>query len=177
MAKSLAFTTRANDGLLRELVSEVSISPAFNPADDETGRIQFSAIWDTGATASVITDGVAKSCGLKPIGKTIIAGVGSTSETDVYMIDLGLPNRLLIQGLKVCRADIAGASDVLIGMDVITNGDFSVTNFKGNTVFSFRHPSSEVIDFVQSPRAKVGRNDPCHCGSQKKYKLCCGKRG
>jgi preprotein translocase subunit SecA len=24
---------------------------------------------------------------------------------------------------------------------------------------------------------KVGRNDPCPCGSGKKYKKCCGKRG
>lgn len=23
--------------------------------------------------------------------------------------------------------------------------------------------------------AKVGRNDPCPCGSQQKYKKCCGK--
>ncbi|MEC7460431.1 MAG: SEC-C metal-binding domain-containing protein, partial [Pseudomonadota bacterium] len=38
-------------------------------------------------------------------------------------------------------------------------------------------------DFQQSDRqspfvrdvAKVGRNDPCPCGSGKKYKLCCGK--
>ena len=22
-----------------------------------------------------------------------------------------------------------------------------------------------------------GRNDPCHCGSSKKYKKCCGKAG
>lgn len=22
---------------------------------------------------------------------------------------------------------------------------------------------------------KIGRNDPCHCGSGKKYKKCCGK--
>ncbi|MFQ7436849.1 MAG: SEC-C metal-binding domain-containing protein [Ruminococcus sp.] len=26
-----------------------------------------------------------------------------------------------------------------------------------------------------SPRKKVGRNDPCPCGSGKKYKKCCGK--
>jgi preprotein translocase subunit SecA len=24
---------------------------------------------------------------------------------------------------------------------------------------------------------KVGRNDPCPCGSGKKYKHCCGKNG
>jgi len=28
---------------------------------------------------------------------------------------------------------------------------------------------------VQSTHPKVGRNDPCHCGSGKKYKKCCGK--
>jgi preprotein translocase subunit SecA len=25
------------------------------------------------------------------------------------------------------------------------------------------------------PEVKVGRNDPCPCGSGKKYKKCCGK--
>ena len=27
----------------------------------------------------------------------------------------------------------------------------------------------------QPPKGKIGRNDPCHCGSGKKYKKCCGK--
>ena len=26
-----------------------------------------------------------------------------------------------------------------------------------------------------APRTKVGRNDPCPCGSGKKYKKCCGR--
>ena len=26
-----------------------------------------------------------------------------------------------------------------------------------------------------APRAQVGRNDPCPCGSGKKYKKCCGR--
>ncbi|WP_083273700.1 SEC-C metal-binding domain-containing protein [Geosporobacter ferrireducens] len=32
---------------------------------------------------------------------------------------------------------------------------------------------SKVIDL--QARIKVGRNDPCPCGSGKKYKKCCGK--
>ncbi|WP_102027743.1 YecA family protein [Salirhabdus sp. Marseille-P4669] len=32
---------------------------------------------------------------------------------------------------------------------------------------------SNVIDFAS--RKKIGRNDPCPCGSGKKYKKCCGK--
>ncbi|MDD4802728.1 MAG: SEC-C metal-binding domain-containing protein [Syntrophomonas sp.] len=34
-------------------------------------------------------------------------------------------------------------------------------------------PNSNVIDI--STHTKVGRNDPCTCGSGKKYKKCCGK--
>jgi SEC-C motif-containing protein len=30
---------------------------------------------------------------------------------------------------------------------------------------------------VVRSKAKVGRNDPCPCGSGKKYKHCCGKAG
>ena len=28
-----------------------------------------------------------------------------------------------------------------------------------------------------SPDGKIGRNDPCPCGSGKKYKNCCGRNG
>ncbi|MBQ5673856.1 MAG: SEC-C domain-containing protein, partial [Lachnospiraceae bacterium] len=37
-------------------------------------------------------------------------------------------------------------------------------------------------DYLESPEpyrrteAKIGRNDPCPCGSGKKYKKCCGKK-
>ncbi len=32
----------------------------------------------------------------------------------------------------------------------------------------------EKVDPVRYESAKVGRNDPCSCGSGKKYKKCCG---
>jgi hypothetical protein len=32
-------------------------------------------------------------------------------------------------------------------MDIITQGDFAITNFGGRTMFSFRLPSLESIDF------------------------------
>lgn len=38
------------------------------------------------------------------------------------------------------------------------------------------HPSEEVEDAIRQPERhdKIGRNDPCPCGSGKKYKNCCG---
>ncbi|UCG16509.1 MAG: SEC-C domain-containing protein [Phycisphaerales bacterium] len=32
------------------------------------------------------------------------------------------------------------------------------------------------VDPIQSDTEKVGRNDPCPCGSGKKYKKCCGRK-
>lgn len=39
------------------------------------------------------------------------------------------------------------------------------------------HPSEEVEQAIHQPEKhdKIGRNDPCPCGSGKKYKHCCGK--
>ena len=39
--------------------------------------------------------------------------------------------------------------------------------------FATVQPRAKVIDLAV--RTKVGRNDPCPCGSGKKYKKCCGK--
>lgn len=32
------------------------------------------------------------------------------------------------------------------------------------------------VETVRREEPKVGRNDPCHCGSGKKYKKCCGAK-
>lgn len=68
-------------------------------------------------------------------------------------------------------------------MDVINLGDFSITNFAGNSCMSFRTPSLHEIDYVSAHSkrqplkagTKIGRNDPCPCGSGTKYKNCHGK--
>jgi hypothetical protein len=35
--------------------------------------------------------------------------------------------------------------------------------------------ASEEVTTIQHPAPKVGRNDPCPCGSGKKFKKCCGR--
>ena len=36
-------------------------------------------------------------------------------------------------------------------------------------------PNFQKIETYRREKPKVGRNDPCPCGSGKKYKKCCGK--
>jgi len=185
----VAFTS-AYTGRSRILANEVHISQAFTPTSSPIRRPanakKFTAIWDTGATSSVITKRVANKCGLKPIGRAKVYHAKGEATTAVYLASIFLPSKVAFPQLRVIEGDIAGNIEVLIGMDIIGQGDFAVTNKDGRTTFSFRMPSMECIDFtkqkspmaepqISTPIPKIGRNDPCPCGSGKKYKKCCGK--
>jgi preprotein translocase subunit SecA len=53
-------------------------------------------------------------------------------------------------------------------------GFFETGVIKKTTVTEFPNASQPEL----TSKAKVGRNDPCPCGSGKKYKKCCiGKKG
>ena len=85
-----------------------------------------NAIWDTGATSSMISRRIAKKLKLHSTGKVQISGVHGVVETNTYIVDLLFDNGFEISGLHVSEADDGGGFDVLIGMDVIGQGQFSV---------------------------------------------------
>jgi hypothetical protein len=66
-----------------------------------------------------------------------------------YLINISLPNSTGIAGLRVTEGDLVGGIDGLVGMDIITTGDFSITNCEGKTCISFRIPSIATIDYVE----------------------------
>jgi hypothetical protein len=63
-------------------------------------------------------------------------------------VDFVLPNGVQIQ-TEVTSCDSLGNCDALIGMDIITLGDFSISNYGKKTTFSFRIPSVRKIDFTK----------------------------
>lgn len=63
-----------------------------------------------------------------------------------------LNNEIVIQDVSVIDSEIGNQNiDVLIGMDIITLGDFGVSNFENKTQFSFRIPSKEHVDYRSNP--------------------------
>src|SRR3989344_2104866 len=143
MPEHRALTLRSNPGgLLNCLITDVRVCYAFS--DDANNHVKnmldLKGIWDTGATGSVITKKVVDALKLKPVGMTRVNTANGTANQNQYLVNLILLNGVVIQAAKVTEADITGV-DVLIGMDVITLGDFSITNLNGNTVMSFRVPS------------------------------------
>lgn len=113
--------------------------------------MEFDAIWDTGATNSVISQAVVDACGLAPTGITEVHGVHGTARAETYLVNIALPNKVIFPAVRVTKGQ-AGGADILIGMDIIASGDFSVTNCDGTTKFSFRAPSIEHIDYAEQAR-------------------------
>lgn len=175
-----AFTAKGN-GIARVLITPVLISKAFNPSQDSPLPMKkYNAIWDTGATGTVITRKVADECGLTAFAMTQVHTASGQATSPVYLINIGLPNNVGIADVRVTEGILTDNVEVLIGMDIIAQGDFAITNHEGKTTFSFRCPSCATIDFVQQPHNTVredyvGRNEPCPCGSGKKYKKCHGR--
>lgn len=188
---TLKYKNRVNTLRAKTLISTPLSSPQKRTSllsavyDEDKNAIdnakEFDAIWDTGATNSVISTKVVDECGLKPIGMTrVFHAGGSTENCEVFLVSIFLPNKVVVPTVRVTKGVLAGC-DVLIGMDVISQGDFAITHHGGKTTFSFRLPSREQIDFVKQEREairsiKIGRNEPCSCGSGKKFKKCCGKQ-
>jgi len=183
----MAFTAESKLHL-RVLETPVFISKAIDPSKikgqitpEKIGVKRYLAVWDTGATNSVVSRKVINECGLQPIGVAKVNTCSGEDITNLFLINIILPNNVGISGVRATEGIMAGDSEVLIGMDIIGRGDFAVTNFRKKTAFTFRMPSIEKVDFTVSPDQrkvvqvkKVGRNDPCPCGSGKKYKNCHG---
>jgi predicted aspartyl protease len=183
-----AFTTRynhrANKILTEIIITDFAIQ---TPPADGSNQITVNALWDTGATNSVITESTAKSLNLKPISSGEMATANGMATCSGYLVNLFLPHRVAVIGTKVlsCK-DTNNSFGAIIGMDIITSGDFSISNLDKKTVVSFIYPSIKTIDYVHEANlaqsAGIGRNDPCYCGRKGvdgravKFKNCHGKQ-
>lgn len=172
MPLSHSFTAKSKGGLLRVLKTPCHVSQSFDPHDGvvDCERIEFEAIWDTGATSSVITQRIVEACGLQPIGMCIVLGIHGEQETEVYLVNIYLPNSVGFHEVTVTKGNLPeGSGDMLIGMDIISSGDFSVTNVADTTVFSFRIPSLHHIDYVAASNPIINKSN-INGGMPKKHR-------
>lgn len=174
------------DSVVNCIKSKVKITDPYTGAEVET-----LAIWDTGAQNTVITKSKANELGLTRVGRKMIRGVHGTKEVDEYVAKITLNNENISVIAQVTECDelsASGDTSVLIGMNIISMGDFAISNKDGKTLMSFRVPSLERTDYVAdlseySHCSKVhkikvakGLPDKCACGSGKLFANCHGKK-
>ena len=80
-----------------------------------------------------------------------VATASSVEYVSTYFLHLLLPNNMRLFNWEVMEFQYSedDGCDLIIGMDIITQGDFAITHLDGNTLFSFRMPSAHSIDYEQ----------------------------
>ena len=127
------------DKIVRDIQSNLVIVGSGERIMGNKTPVVVKAIWDTGAYGSVISPKVAEELGLIPVGVKPIQTANGIYEAYAYVVDVMLPNKLVIRGVEVSESDLK-VCDALIGMDIISMGDMKVTN-KPTTKFIFRIPA------------------------------------
>jgi len=147
--KPTAFTLR-NEQLINTLITPVRVSVAHTSDEkqDLSSFVEYKALWDTGATYTVITKKIIDRLNLQPITQGVSYHAQGSTIVNIYNIDLVLPNGILVQKIRVSEGILTGC-DMLIGMDIINLGDFALTHKDGKTVFSFQIPATHEYDFVK----------------------------
>jgi predicted aspartyl protease len=134
MPNHSAFRNEYN-GLPKQLLSDVEVISV----DDSSRRSKYRGVWDTGATATMITPKIFNELNLAEVDTTTVYGVNSSKKVPIVLVDLVLPNRIKVNGVRATVSDIQGI-DILIGMDLILLGDFSISTFEKKAVFTFAIP-------------------------------------
>lgn len=133
--------TEQYDCIQRRLINSAVIEARGN-------FVPVRAQWDTGATGTCISKDIVSRLNLLPTGMVRVHTPTGTATLNKYLVNLVLNNEIIIPNVSVMDSEIGNQGiDVLIGMDIISHGDFAVSNFEGKTQFSFRVPSREHADY------------------------------
>ncbi len=137
-----AFTSRFT-GMSNRLTNDVKI---FVEGDE----MSVLALWDTGATNSCISEEVVQKLGLIPTGKVNMQTPSGVAEHNTYLVDIKLPNNVSVKDLQVLDSKIDSQGiGMLVGMDIISKGDLTVSNFNGKTVFTLEFLLNECTDYAK----------------------------
>jgi SEC-C motif domain protein len=87
------------------------------------------------------------------------------------------------KGLEILRAEKGGPSDsegvvefiASYVMDGRLENHHEIATFKKSSGGWLFENGQTITETITRASPKVGRNDPCPCGSGKKYKQCCGR--
>jgi len=112
--------------------------------------IKIRALWDTGAMLSAVTPEIAKKLNLISINRIKVNGIGSYCIADIVRVSIRLPNLVELKNARISVLNLVKDIDMLIGMDIIQLGDFSISNGAGKTLFTFAMPPfDDKIDLYE----------------------------
>ncbi len=115
-------------------------TPVYLRKAENTPRQKCKAVWDTGATGSMISASMAKKLGLLPVGTTQISGVHGVNNAKLYCVDMVFEKGFCIPKVKVAEAADTGGFELLVGMDIINKGIMLIDGSRGKLAVRFQYP-------------------------------------
>lgn len=162
MKEKFSFTTSYNRKGFNFLRTRIKLSKADKEVKNnisgdllifpESHYIEYCALWDTGASRSLIDKKVVKDLDLESKGTTNVKHFSEKKHAKIYKVNIIIFNtrskkELIIENLPIAEEENFGA-DVIIGLDLIVNFfDVAITSTEKIINFSIRHPSMQTIDF------------------------------
>ncbi len=145
----IAFTIHHAE-IVDAIFTEAKIALALDENPSSGDGVTTKALWDTGATNTCISDRLARKLSLEAVDFAHVATASGIEHVPTYLAHVFLPKGLVFKNWELMQFQYTDdESDLIIGMDIITKGDFSITNFDGRTVCSFRIPSQHLVDFEE----------------------------
>ena len=143
--------TKEHDSIVSAIYTNAGISlPAyFEEISEPQPARNVKVLWDTGATHSAISNRLASEMRLPSEDFARVSTASGILRVPVYLIRLNLPNHFEFEEVEAVEFSWSDEDDcdLIIGMDIMAQGDLAITNFEGKTVFSFRIPSRHRVDF------------------------------
>lgn len=115
--------------------------------------LELKAFWDTGASHTHISQRVIDILDLKPKRKVKTLSHHGNDIVNVYTVTIMLPTDYMVVDIDVLsESQKILDTDVVVGMDIISNGDFHMDYTGERPVFTFKHPNpeSEKDTFVET---------------------------
>ena len=126
----------------------------------------------------------ARACGVKTVGNVFLGPEAYFSGRELFASD---PDVFFLLGVHPHEA--AQMTEQQLGqMREAFRADLRLRAVVNEEEFVHKEPEPQKVQYVGAKTeerksapvkrqdAKVGRNDPCPCGSGKKYKKCCGAK-
>jgi hypothetical protein len=123
------------------IITKVKVRPASRIYADESQKpmIEASALWDTGADCCAISTGMIAEMGIRELYSEKAGGFGGQKD-DVphYSIDIAIGDNHIIENVLAIAYESLGSHDIILGMNVITLGDFALMREGEGSRFVFK---------------------------------------
>ena len=133
-------------------------------AANQVNRLVRLIVWDIGVPKTLINPEITKAEGAEYDSEGCLSRPG-------HRTYIQRATHVVVKGLDLDGNEVTMSAQGLEARVIQHETDHL------NGINEWEHPTAKEGDEVsknQLKSAKIGRNDPCPCGSGKKYKKCCG---